>query len=145
MSSGSHGAAFFFFLPSHPDGCFLKQSAGPSGVFLNFACSVTRRPPGCNSGWRFLCAAMICGRKLRRLLTWPFREGAAGGRSHGSSWGKGHWRREGSGEQLSGRIRLVLLTLRLIPADRRGHHQAEAGQREDGEREGGFNLCTAHD
>lgn len=55
-----------------------------------------------------------------------------GGRSHGSSWGKGHWRREGSGEPLSGRIRLVWLTLRLIPPDRRGRHPAEAGQRQDG-------------
>lgn len=59
----------------------------------------------------------------------------AGGRSHGCSWEKGHWRREGSGERLSGRIRLARLTLRLIPADRRGHDQAEAGQRQDGRRE----------
>lgn len=76
---------FFSPLPSHPDGCFLKQSAGPSGVFLNFACSVTRRLPGCKSAWSvFVCVALICGRKLRRLLTWPFRGGGRGGRK--KSW-----------------------------------------------------------
>lgn len=70
-------SCLFFSLLSHPDGCFLKQSAGPSGVFLNLARSVTCRPPACKSGWHFfLCVAMICGRKLRRLLTWPFGKGA---------------------------------------------------------------------
>lgn len=43
----------FFLPPSHPDGCFLKQSAGPSGVF-----SIS--PAVCHAGRRVVNLAGVC-------------------------------------------------------------------------------------
>lgn len=66
----------FFFPPSHPDGCFLKQSAGPSGVF-----SIS--PAVCHAGRRVVNLAGVrawlwfVAWKLRSLLTWRF-EGLGG-------------------------------------------------------------------